>query len=353
MRVYFFTLIIVVMTSVLAQLCGFNRKLLNRTSHNSFFVFLTGVVLIGVAGCRWLVGTDYWQYAVNYSRYVTSWWVDLKSFDEPGLKLIAKLSSVIYNDYATMFLLSSVLTVGLSVRTIARKSDMFTFSILLYIFIGAWHGSFNGVRQYLACSVIFAGHQYIIDRKLKHYLLTVLVASLFHVSALSMVALYFIPMKKLEGKELFLLVSTSLVFLYSSEYVLRVIEVYFRKNTSTLFAQREVNVWRIVVQIAPLVIYSLLTDKSKLGKSDMFYVNILFVNAALSVATSGSAYLARFPIYTGIFSTLGYPRLVNYDDKNLRALVVVTILAFYSMYWYIEVSGSANLNDFRWIFNRV
>ena len=79
MRVYFFTLIIVVMTSVLAQLCGFNRKLLNRTSHNSFFVFLTGVVLIGVAGCRWLVGTDYWQYAVNYSRYVTSWWVDLKS----------------------------------------------------------------------------------------------------------------------------------------------------------------------------------------------------------------------------------------------------------------------------------
>ena len=40
---------------------------------------------------------------------------------------------------------------------------------MLYIFIGAWHGSFNGMRQYLAAAILFSGHRFIKERKFKEY----------------------------------------------------------------------------------------------------------------------------------------------------------------------------------------
>lgn len=348
MGTYYITIIGIIITSFLAQITG-NKK---RANNHILFVFLTGAILSIVAGLRWQVGTDYAQYSRNYNKYILEIWNDIKNFNEPGINFISKISSLIFDDYATMFFIASLITIGLIVMTISKYSNMFTFSILLFIFIGAWHGSFNGVRQYLAVAIIFSGHRYVINRELKKYLLIIFIASLFHISAVSMLLVYFIPLKKMKFKELFILFLFTMIFLVSYDFAFQLLGDLFEVSGDTAYAQREVNSLRIMVQVAPILLYLFLNKKTLMDKENSFYTNMIFINAFLWIATSGSAYLSRLPLYTMIFLPLSYPKMVNFKDYKLRIALKSVILLLYFVFWYIEVSGSNSLNDFKWIFER-
>ncbi|WP_434167456.1 EpsG family protein [Peribacillus frigoritolerans] len=360
MGVYYITALITYITAWLAQHVRFrhfeiNSLLKNKKKTNKFFVFLTTTVLVCVAGLRWGVGTDYWQYSLNYYKYIETdnLWQSIIDYDEPGIYLLAKVSSWIHNDYSSMFFVISGVTIILFIITISKHSNMFAFSILLFLFIGSWHGSFNGLRQYLACAVLFAGHRYIIERKLLKYTFVVLLASAFHTTALVMFALYFVPIKKIGLKQITFLIVVSVTLLYSYNFVMTFVErLLGNPISSDPYITNEVNFLRVAVTFAPLLLYTFLTVKNKLKNEDMFYINILFVNAALMFATSGSAYLARIGIYTNIYATLSYPRLLQFQDKKLELIIKFIIVIFYAFYWNLAISGSDNLSNFQWIFNR-
>ena len=358
MTIYYITIFFTAITSLLAFYTGradFDKRGVKKTGFHSnlLFVILTAAILIFVAGLRWKVGTDYSAYAKNYHSYIANVWFDIMSFNEPGIKIIAKISSFVYNDYATMIFLASVITIGLSVATISRYSDMFGFSILLFILSGCWHGSFNGIRQYLAAAILFAGYRYIIERKSIKYLLVVIIAGAFHASAFVMVIMYFVAMREINIKQVIIIAVGVVVLYFSYGTIFGFIETY--KNTSIRnerYMTTTVNFFRVAVTFAPVVLYFFFTPKRKLSSKDTFYVNSLIINAALMLATMGSAYLARIVIYTNFYAILAFPRILNFQNQTTKQTFKYLIVIFYCIYWYIEVSGSYSLNNFRWIFNR-
>lgn len=359
MEVYYVTIVAVTFSSFLSQLSLTERfekhSLKNKETQikNRLLVWFTGVVLILVSGLRWGVGTDYWQYSRNYNYYVQDVWEDFRTLNEPGLKLIAKLASLVNDDYVVMFFLAAVVTVGLVVWTISKYSNAFAFSILLYIFSGSWHGSFNIVRQFLAGAILFAGHRYIVERKFIKYMLVVAIASLFHISALAMIVLYFIPNRKLKPKEIVFLIGIMVLITLSYDYVFGLIESMREGSMADSdYANRQINILRIVISAAPLSVYFLMTDKRRLSDSDHFYVNVMLVNTAIWLMGYNSAYLVRFAIYTDVFAVLAYPRILRFNHKYIEILVKTAILVLFFIYWYIEVSGVPDLRYYRWIFDR-
>lgn len=356
MEVYYLTILAIFFTSGLANRTGRKKQtslIYVDVNKNNFFAFVTGVILIMVAGLRWRVGTDYYMYAIGYSKHVALSWTDLSILDEPGLKIISIVSQYIYDDYATMFFLASLITIGLIVNTIYKRGGMFSFSILLFIFIGMWTGSFNGVRQYIALAILFAGHHFIVDRNIKKYVFVVIIASLFHISAIGMIILYFVPIKKLSLKHIIILIGFTMFFLYSYGYIFEVLEsIKDTELSSVSYMSNRVNPYRILVSFAPLAIYFLLTNINLLKRNDYFYINMLFINAAITLATSNSAYLMRFAIYTNSFLVLGIPKLLNFEDKLQRAFIKFIIISAYAVFWYIDVTKSSSLVQFKWIFQR-
>ena len=353
MFIYYTTIIITFITSYLAQTIRKKNRIDCDMEYNNLFVVLTGCILILVAGFRWNVGTDYWQYSINYKKYISTLWEDVRSFREPGINIIAKVSSLIYDDYSTMFLLASLITVGLIIQTIAKNSNMFSFSVLLYIFVGIWQGSFNGVRQYLACAILFAGHKYIIQREFTKYFIFTLIASMFHQSAIVMILLYFVPVKKIKTKHLIMLMFLSVAILYSYDIIFDVLEkIKETEFRSYGYMTRNVNIMRVLIAFAPLIVYFFTTNKSQLTNKQFFYINMLFVNAAITAATSSSAYLMRFAIYTNIYLILGIPTLYNFGDRYLRFIMKFITAILFFLFWYIEVKSSPSLNNYMWIFSR-
>lgn len=361
MQIYYMTIATAVVLSFLSQLrLESNQHPAHHNSDellvkkNGFFVGMTALVLIVVSGLRWGVGTDYWQYSQNYTGYVQNVWADLLKFDEPGLKIIARVANIVNDDYILMFFLAALVTVGLIVWTISKYSNAFTFSILLYILGGSWHSSFNAVRQFLAVAVLFAGHRYIVERKFFKYALIVFIASMFHISAAITILFYFIPIRKLKWKEMLLLVSIVIVISVSYQYLFQLIESIDGGGSfaDSDYASRQINILRIVIPAVPLLVYAFMTDKEQLNKIDYFYINIALLNLAIWIMGYNSAYLARFTLYTEIFTILVYPRILRFDHKYVEIFMKVLVIAAFFLYWYLEVRSVPDLSYYRWVFDR-
>ncbi len=322
---------------------------LPAATSSRIFIGIAAFVLIGVAGLRWRVGTDFLQYVHNYEAYRDGFFADLQSFSEPGIKGVAWLVANIRDDAAFFIFAASVITIGLMLRATARYTIAIGMSYLLFIFVGSWHGSFNGIRQFLAAAVILAGHRYIVSRKPVRYLVVVAIATAFHVSALPLMLLYVVSNKKLPTRAIILMVGVAAMFLYASDMVLGM--VGFIKGGSALddYVIRPVNPLRIAVAIAPIAFYWSRGVRTMID-GEWFYRNLAIVHAAVMVAASWSSYLGRFGIYTTVFLPLVLPRLIDFPDRRLTFLVRAFVVMLFAAFWYVDVSGSSALSEFRFVF---
>lgn len=321
-------------------------------------MWLISLILIFFAGVRFRVGADYLSYASYYGGYFMD---ELELFGEPGIRIIARLAHWIYDDYATMFIIMSIITVGLCLYRIAKSSPFWMVSVLMYIFLGCWHSSFNAVRQCAAAAILFAGHPYLKKKQFMPWLLVVCVASLFHISAIVFIALYWLPTKKLTLKKVifFLCVGIVMAFVYDIIWDF----VGFLKDTedmgTTVYETNHINAFRIIVAWIPIVFYMLVVKKHvELGERSAmnFYANMSLVGAAIVLAARYSAYLARMVVYTDLYNTLFWAYLIKdlfthqktMKDKRIWLFI---ILGCYFLYYLYEANG-VYLVNYQTIFTR-
>lgn len=308
-------------------------------------------VLVCVAGLRWGIGTDYFGYYKGYSQSGAEFITALQAFDEPGIKGLAWATSQISDDAAAFMFAASSLTLIPILWTTVKHTNAVGMSLLLIVFVGTWHGSFNGVRQFLACAVIFAGHRFIVDRRLIPYALVVVVASSIHISALAMAVLYLVPTKQLSRRMVVLLAALALGALYSSDFMISLFETVDESLEVTEYVTHSINPLRVAVAVAPVLLYWSPGVRTR-ADGQWFYRNMAVVHAAVVLAASWSAYLTRFSIYTTAFLPLVLPRLIDFPDRRLTALTRAAVTLLFAVYWYTEVSSSSALNDFRFIWER-
>lgn len=315
----------------------------------------TTCVLIFTAGLRYYVGTDFGAYYKGLVIYGGRLKESVANLDEPGLPIFATIVGRFTNDGAYLIFLCSAVCISLLLYSIFSNSDCFVFCAMLFIFTGLWHGTFNGVRQYLAASVILAGHRLILDKKLWKYLAFVFIAFCFHRSSVIMLVPFFIFRNRITFRNvLLLLVGTYIV---SANYDVIFSFVGFLKDSDMVmednaYYSTTVNIFRVLIFCAPAVTVAVLYWKKSMDSEQSFYFNSLLANAAAMLATSNSAYLARLSIYTNVFTPLALAKLIRFRSKNIETFIKILIVALYAVFWYLEVSGSEALAEFEWVWER-
>lgn len=359
MRPYYFTIALVFLFSMIAEKCSIRHnneyvKLKDEPFSNKIFLFFAAIVLIMAAGCRYYVGTDYGAYYHGLSTYGDRLWDSIKEYDEPGLPVLASIIRLFTSDGTYLVFVCSSITIGLFLFTVYKNESSYVMASLLFIFIGIWHGSFNGVRQYLAAGILFAGHRYIYDRKLWKYFVTVFFATCFHLSAVVMVVLYFLLRNKLTVRNIILLIVGTVIVSANYDAIFSLIGLLKVSDTAgqTAYATAVVNTFRILVACAPAIFCLFIYQQKELTKEQTFYINALIVHGAAMVAASNSAYLARIGIYTSPFAVVGIPKLIHFNSQRIEKLVRIGIVLFYAAYWYIDIKGSSTLREFHWIWER-
>ena len=338
MAIYIITILLATLLSYAIQ----SRKKIEKKDY--FRLFLLFILIVGLAfivGYRFNVGTDFGGYKRMFAIYRNYSWREIFKLKEPGIRIIIKLCSYLTNDYSFYMFICALITTGIPIVILYKHSENFTFSMILYLCV-VYLSQCNGMRQALAMSIIFMGYKYIKNKKFWIFIIFPLIASIFHVSALFVIPIYFIYTSKPGWLTALIIIIATLLMRFSYDFLARAVSFFTEEEfVETSYTKQSVNILRIVAMVAPIVLV-IPFNKKTLQEQSLSY-NLILANACVYICMGGSAYFARLGMFTDMFLCFAIPSLVaKYNSKD-KGLVLFIIITCYLAYFIANTMMAGNL----------
>lgn len=328
--------------------------------HCFFFSILSFLPLFLVSALRYNVGMDYVAtYKMGFMRFASGG--DYKNF-EIGFKLINKFVLLFTNDYAGLFIVTSLLFCFFVYRAIYLMSASPAFSVFLLVTCGFYFYSMNAVRQCIATAIFFYAMQYIEKKQFKKYLLWILLASTIHLVALIYIPVYFIGRMKIPlFKAVFFLgvLAAALPLLQRLIYYI----IRLTKYSNYINSVYDTADKGFIMPLINILIVLLGYFYQRAGKGDPAFNQTkysVFLNLQL-VATVFSLFLGLFPLAYRLFASFFYcqiffiPLIISTEkDRNTRLVLTLIIIMLYSTYfaYTIGVQNANTVLPYQTIFDR-
>lgn len=253
-----FTAVYYILTAIFALGAFLSFYKPSRTKSLVILIVST-VCLFIVSSLRYGIGFDYASYS---EQYVQMSQMSLFEFTskyryEFGFCLFMKLCTFISRDPVFFFAAVSLIISALTALFIYTECDFrfWGFAVYFYMTLGYFYGSMNLLRQYLAASVALFSIRFILKRKPIPFFIIVLAASLFHMSALILIPVYFLANIRLNRKILLIYAAVTAAGYIFSEPILKFItsRIYtYYDVDSSIFMQGTGNIYIIL----PLLIFT-------------------------------------------------------------------------------------------------
>lgn len=156
---------------------------------NTFFFITAAVAIYAVIfGLRSGVGMDFW----SYKRWYDDALLGVTGYDhiEPGFRLMMSACASVRLPFSFFLGLVAFLQLILIFLSVRKFKESYPFLALVFMLGGIWLSYANGLRQQLAFCIFAYSIQFIADRKWFRYYICIVVAMLFHTSAVILVPLY-------------------------------------------------------------------------------------------------------------------------------------------------------------------
>lgn len=280
-----------------------------KENKKMFFV-LSGILIFAVIGFRSpSVGNDTKRYLDMYI-YRTEYYIDYfktTTFDK-----------ILLNDYLYFIYSSIMLNLGVNTQTFLiisgalvtittcfiyyKYSDIPYICILSFLSIGLFTFYLSALRQGIAVAIIALSYKYIIEKKPVHFVVTVLIASGFHLTALVFLPAYFIVVF-MEKKSL---VRFSIVFsigciliiglFYSTIYQLDISPRFSKYLSDDIVRTNPIVVVMYALIIAfTIMIYEFNTETYKSHDKTFFVLSI--VGLGIMILSLQNTIISRFSYY--------------------------------------------------------
>lgn len=182
----FYLIFLILSLSVFVDISTFSAK------QKSFFYFIVYIILVLFAGLR-ATSPDYDNYAEVFkilgNKQIIN--VDITSVaNDPGYMSLNKLVAQFTTNPVFLFLLVAVLSIGFNLHSYKKYTPFFFTAVLLYFVHTFVAREMMQIRAGLACAICLYSIQFIIRKQKWKFLLTVLIASLFHLVAICFLLTY-------------------------------------------------------------------------------------------------------------------------------------------------------------------
>lgn len=182
-------------------------------------VFILFIILLVFYSIRnYTVGTDTLNYVSHYLYNYNPYQYGFNEDVEIGYQYLDYLVIKFTNDYFWLFIVCGFITIYSYLYVINRYSNNFIFSLFIYLLFGFYTFAFNGLRQGLAIAICFFALPYLLSKNKLKYFSLIILASLFHISSLIMLFIYFLIYLKFKLEYKVLL--TFILSLLGSNYLI-------------------------------------------------------------------------------------------------------------------------------------
>lgn len=307
-----------------------NKKISNK-------ITLIGVIiLILISITRFDVGYDYISY---YNFIYPIYDYEYTERLEYGYQLILMFSYSI-NEPQAQFVIVGLITYFLTFITIWKFSNNIGLSILIYVGL-CYLSTLSEVRQALAVSMVFFSIRYIINKKLLKFIITIIVASLFHSTAL--IAILFYPLCNWITKKKLIIFSFCATIALSALLKILVNNPLFIVYSSHLDPTAKVREGGSIMMYIYLFIWfvQFLVFLKKTNTIYFKLIIIAFPSVILPFIIGGHLGM-RISQYFIIFYTLTIPYLLKNKSYKWKAGIGIGFSIYFVLLVYI-----ASLNSLR------
>lgn len=315
-----------------------------------FFLMIAIIFPSIVAGVRYDVGIDWDNYKLIY-EYLT---VGGTSTLEPGYILVLKIVKFFFRaDYyffnfvLSATLLSFVILAMLRIRTIEKTQMPIEMGYYIALVV-TWGTSFNITRQCLASVIVLYAITFLFEKKWK-YVFWVLVASLFHLSAVFCLLFVFLTIKQ-RNKLYQKIYTVTIYFLivlmcFMLQDVLEIFSRlglysgYFDSNTSKF------SIGFMLYIIFPLGLVVLYAPKSL--KDNLYYdlfLKLFVLQIPIQFAGNLVNYADRMAVYCNISSIILFPLVASkIKRKTIKRQFIMLSYVWFVIY-FIVMWGILKMN---------
>ena len=314
--------------------------------------FILGFLLVFV-GLRFNTGAD-WN---NYKLAFESISEGIKSTGwESGFIVLMKVIFYLFgNYYVLQFLVTSLLLYSLN-KFYTNNTNYPILSMTLFVLIFFTSILMAQLRQSIAMSVILIGAKYVFERNFLKYLIIVVLACLFHVSAIVALPIYFLN-RKISTTISVLLILTVQVFYFFPSVILNMVETIvvifpsrfqrlFEVYVGTSYADK-VEFSSGVYYIATLLflIVVLFLSKKSTDKSIYFH-NTLIILIILYSLSKAFLILERFQSYYYVFAIVCVVNMLDLKISSIKlnATKIISFAIIYSFFLFPLIKDLTNTN---------
>lgn len=323
---------------------------INNEKIERLILFLFFVILFVVSAFRNHVGTDYGVYLSIYKN------IENRIYDPEGVEIgyfyLNQLTNWIFGGEYTIFLVTSLIIIGLIYITIKRFSVNPILSAILFMCLFYITG-FNIIRQYIALAIIFYSLRYC-QSKTK-WIIPVLIASLFHITAIFIIPFYLLAKLNFNKKQyLFILGLGFLLFLGYEKTVIYLTNLIdnFEHYNGTNFVTEGANPMRTFINICILIFCTISYKKIMKDRKMQFSFTMIVFGTIFSLFMIKGKIFARVVDYFMIYQIILIPYvIINMEKYNLKRykLIITTfiMLASYGFFYYSVKTGQSGSTPYR------
>ena len=304
------------------------------------FCFIAfGLILLYMAALRDGIGYDWNNYLTVFHAF-RIWeitvWESLRLFNiEPGFVLL----NIFIPRFRILIFVIAVFSVSTKLWAINKYSEAKYISLLMY-FAGIFLAYDMGIiRQAISISMLLIGLQYIRDRKLIKFLLIVALGTLFHITTLVFIPLYFINYRRFSRLTIYIVTAVSLVLYfvdltYGLVFVLNLLPLDFITQRLDNYLDYDVNlIMSLAKRIVVLVIFVEFYERFKINdKMSRIFLNSYILSVVLMAVFSSIPHLGARGIMGLYFLQIFiFAKIFAVSDKKYLKLGLLAIIVALSI----------------------
>lgn len=348
-------MIVIVPFFIILLACAFHRDSIrrkNRINHTTFsehmaYPVILTIFLWVIATLRDLtVGTDIIGYSRVFGNLKYYSFAQIPTYHSKDLLFYygAKLVSIVTDNVHVWLSLIAAAYLFPHMKLIQRYSKDYLLSFLIILALGFYQFSLSGLRQAVALGLVALSYFCIMERQPKRFIVLVLLASLFHTSAIVFLVAYPFSRLKMGIKQLGFIALAFMglgIFRGAVNAAISIVTSFERfsgyaESTSTLNSS-------MVFIMLCIILFSgfYVLPKKDIPTQDQYMMNLLILGLGFQIYSSVIAEFFRIAYYFNISIILLIPNVLAQYESNykIRHLEKVLIYAIFIAYFFNSTAG--------------
>lgn len=222
-------------------------------------------------------------------------------------------------------------------KLIYKESNQTAISLLMLIALSFFSNSLSGLRQTIAMSILVLGYPFLKERRPIPFVITVIIAGLYHQTALVFLLIYPISNKRIGIYHIIIALAAFIIFYAFKGWLLNFLAEVLNDERYQGYTGGEASqltmsgfVIQTVCFIFALYYYKDLTEKDK---SSLALYNASFIGWVFQIFSSFIAEFFRISMYFSIFNIILVAKAASCEkDPRSRGIVQMVVIIIFLIY---------------------